>query len=99
MLTITPAAAKALTKARSEKGAPQGFGVRFFAAEEPGSERARLAFKFVESAKPEDSILNGLGIDACVAPEVETLIGDVTIDAEPRNGRSGLVVRRAPQQD
>ncbi len=99
MLTITPAATEALVKARSEKGAPEGFGVRFFASEEAGSDRARLAFKFVESAKPEDIVLVGLGIDACVAPEVETLIGDVTIDAESQNGRSGLIVRRAPQQD
>jgi Fe-S cluster assembly iron-binding protein IscA len=99
MLTITPTAATVLTKARKEKGAPDSFGVRFFATEATGSGRARLAFKFVESAEPDDTFLDGLSIDACVAPEVETLIGDVIVDAEQRDGRMGLVVRRTPQQN
>jgi Fe-S cluster assembly iron-binding protein IscA len=98
MLDMTPAAATALTKARKEKGAPDGFGVRFFATEAVDSDRARLAFRFVESAQPDDIVLDDQGIDACVAPEVETLVGDVTIDAEQRDGRMELVVRRISQQ-
>jgi Fe-S cluster assembly iron-binding protein IscA len=97
MLTITPTAATVLTKARNEKGAPDDFGVRFFATEATGSDRTRLAFKFVESPQADDTILDEQSIDAYVAPEVETLIGDVIVDAEPEDGRMGLVVRRPPQ--
>lgn len=94
MLTITPTAATVLTKARTDKGAPDDFGVRFFATEAPESGRAGLAYKFVESPRSDDTILDETAIAAYVAPEVDELIGDVTIDAVPEDGRMELVVRR-----
>lgn len=98
MLTVTPTAATILTRARTEKGAPDTFGVRFYAAEADGSDRARLAFTFVESAKPDDTVLEGLSIDACVAPDVEQRIGDAIIDAEQGDAGLKLVVRRPQPQ-
>jgi Fe-S cluster assembly iron-binding protein IscA len=99
MLTITPTATTVLTEARTDKGAPDDFGVRFYATRTDDSDRARLAFKFVASPGEEDTVLDDAGIQAYVAPEVEQLIGDVTIDALQKDGSMGLVVKRAPKQD
>ncbi len=97
MLTITPPAADILTKARTQKGAPDAYGVRFYATEEDGSGRARLAFAFVESPKEQDTVIDGAVIDAYVAPDVDRLIGDVTVDVKQEGGQMGLVVRRSTQ--
>jgi Fe-S cluster assembly iron-binding protein IscA len=99
MLSMTPAAATALTRTRKEHGAPDDFGVRFFATPAPGPDEVGLAFTFVDSAEPDDVVLDGKGIDACAAPEIESLVGDVVIDATERDGRMDLVVRRTAQQE
>jgi Fe-S cluster assembly iron-binding protein IscA len=93
MLTITPTAADILTRARSQNGAPDDYGVRFHTAEDDGSGQARLAFTFVESPGNEDTIIDADVIDAYVAPDVERLIGDVTVDVETMGDQVGLVVR------
>ena len=95
MLTVTPTASTLLTRARSEKGAPDSYGVRFDTTETHDSDGARLAFTFVESARPNDTVLDGLRIAACVASDVEQRIGDVTVDAEQGEAGLKLVVRRA----
>lgn len=100
MLTITPTAATILSKARTEKGAPADYGVRFYATTSNESpERARLAFKFVPTPGADDTVIDEQGIDAYVAPEVDQLIGDVVVDARDHDGRMNLVVRRTPRQD
>jgi len=95
MFTITPTAADVLNKARDEKGAPGGFGVRFFTTTAEESDSARLAFSFVESPQEGDTVLAQSPIEAYVAPEVEKVIGDVTVDTKDNGGDVGLVVRRA----
>ena len=98
MLTITPTAADILTRTRSAKGAPEGYGVRFYTTTvEEDSGRARLAFAFVDAPKENDTILDGAAIDAYVSPDVDRLIGDVTVDARQQGEEMGLVVRRAAQ--
>jgi len=94
MLTMTPTAASALSKARSDTGVPGTYGVRFFATSPTPSQAARLAFEFVESAQPDDTVTNESGLQAFVAPEVDELIGDATVDVETSGGQSELVVRR-----
>jgi Fe-S cluster assembly iron-binding protein IscA len=94
MLTITPMAETALTNARTEKGAPDDYGVRFFATTEPESEKARLAFKFVESPQPDDTVMSDGSIEAYVAPEVNEVMGDIIVDAVAEGGVSDLVLRR-----
>jgi len=94
MLTMTPTAASALTKARSDTGAPSTYGVRFFASSPTPTQGARLAFEFVESPQPDDSITNESGLQAFVAPEVDELIGDATVDVETNGRHSELVLRR-----
>jgi len=98
MLTITEAAVGVLVQTRTEKGEPDDSGVRFFTREETDSDRTRLAFKFVDSPRTDDTVLDEKSIDAYVAPEVDRLIGDVVVDARESDGRLGLVVRRERQQ-
>lgn len=97
MLTITPTAAELLTKTRTQKGAPEDHGVRFYTASEDGSDRARLAFAFVEAPKDDDTVIDAKAIEAYVAPEVDRLIGDATVDTRQQGDEVGLVVRRTAQ--
>jgi len=67
MLKITPMAATALEDVREETGAPEEFGVRFFADDSSDPGRARLAFTFVAAPGPDDGVVHGGDIDAYVA--------------------------------
>ena len=78
MLNITPTAVTLLNRAKIEKGAPDDFAVRFFATEAADSDRTRLGFRFVDSPKSDDTVVEEDGIKAYVAPEVERLIGETT---------------------
>jgi hypothetical protein len=71
--------------------------VRFYATEEDGSGRARLAFAFVGSPEDEDTVIDRAAIDAFVAPDVDRLVGDVTVDVKQEGGETRLVVRRSTQ--
>jgi Fe-S cluster assembly iron-binding protein IscA len=97
MLTITPMAETALTNARAEKGAPDDYGVRFFTTKKPESDKARLAFKFVDAPQPDDTVITDGRIEAYVAPEVSEVLGDVVVDATAEGGLGDLVLRR-PQK-
>ena len=97
MLTITPPAADILAKTRTRKGAPSDHGVRFYATKEEESGRARLAFKFVAAPREGDTVLDGAAIEAYVGPDVDSLIGDVTVDVKDKGDETGLVVRRHRQ--
>ncbi len=97
MLTITPTAMHVLTQTRVQKGAPEDYGVRFYTTSAEGADGARLAFAFVDAPKADDTALADTTIDAWVAPDVERLIGDVTVDARQQGDQMGLVVRRSSQ--
>ena len=95
MLTITPTAAGVLDKTRFERGASTSARVRFFTTRHEADGGARLAFAFVDTPQDGDTILTEAPIDACVAPEVEEMIGDVTVDTKDDDDGLGLVVKRA----
>jgi len=97
MLTITETAATVLNETRKEKGAPAEYGVRFFTKDPNGSGRARLAFRFVESPQADDTVLPEAPIEAYVAPDVERLVGDATVDTKQDGDHTSLVVKRAQQ--
>lgn len=94
MLTMTPTAATVLTNVRSERGAPGTFGVRFFAAQSPTSDKAGVAFDFVESPEPTDTVTSEAGLKTYVAPEVDEMMGDVVVDVETVDQQTELVMRR-----
>jgi Fe-S cluster assembly iron-binding protein IscA len=93
MLTMTPTAAEALAEARSAKGAPDDYAVRFFASTK-GSDKVRLKYHFVAEPRPGDEVMRESGLEAFVAPEIEELIGDIVIDVETNGQRAALVLRR-----
>ena len=93
MLTMTPAAAAALSAARSQSGAPESYGVRFSASGPTPSEGARLNLDFVESPGPDDAVSEEEGLMTYVAPEVDGLVGDAVVDVETVGQQSSLVVR------
>jgi Fe-S cluster assembly iron-binding protein IscA len=92
MLTLTPAAAAALSVARAQAGAPDSYGVRFSASMEAPSESASLSLSFVESPGPDDAVSEEDGLKAYVAPEVHGLIGDAVVDVETNGQQSNLVI-------
>ncbi len=99
MLTLTPAAAAALSAARSQTGAPESYGVRFSAPDAAPSEPAHLTLDFVESPQADDAVSEEGGLMTYVAPEVEGLVGDAVVDVETDGQQSGLVIRHQPPTD
>jgi len=97
VFTITPPAMDVLSQTRIQKGAPEGYGVRFYTTSEQGSDAARLAFAFVDAPEADDTTIADTAMDAWVAPDVERLIGDVVVDVRQQGDQMGLVVRRSSQ--
>ena len=98
MLTITATAATALTNARSDKGVPGDYGVRFYTKKPDGSDKSRLAFKFVEFPHGEDTVIKDTAIKAYVAPEVDQVMGDIVVDTKEVGEEVALVLRRPATQ-
>lgn len=99
MLTLTPAAAAALSAARTQSGAPEDYGARFATTEDGAPESARLTLTFVESPGPDDAVSEESGLMTYVAPEVDGLVGDAVVDVEADGQQSGLVIRQQPPTD
>jgi Fe-S cluster assembly iron-binding protein IscA len=93
MLTLTPAAAAALSAARTQAGAPESHGVRFSAPADVPSDAASLSLTFVASPEPEDAVSEEAGLMTYVAPEVDGIIGDAVVDVETDGQQSSLVIR------
>jgi Fe-S cluster assembly iron-binding protein IscA len=94
MLTITKDAATVLTQSRESAGAPDSFGVRFFAATPPGGNEPGVAIAFVPEAEPGDQVTEQEGVTAYLAPEVSEALEEATLDATPEDGHVELVLNR-----
>lgn len=95
MLTITQEAANLLVSERASSGAPDSYGIRFFAAmPEEGGGEPQLAIAFVPEAAPGDQVTEQEGVTAYVAQEVAAALEDVTIDAAAPDGSPELVLLR-----
>jgi Fe-S cluster assembly iron-binding protein IscA len=94
MLKVTDGAAKVLTAARSDLGAPDTHGVRFYT---PGPDasggQARLAFDFVAGPAANDKVGEASGLKMFVAPEVDKSLGDATIDVQQSGDQTNLVLQ------
>ncbi len=99
MLKMTPAAATALAAARSEIGAPDTYGVRFFASTDQTGGRSRFGFDFVSRPEPNDAVTEESGLKAYVSPEVTSLVGEATVDVEKSDDGARLVLRRPATDD
>jgi hypothetical protein len=98
MLKVSSNAAAALAAARSDQGAPDTHGVRFFTSpsvETP--DQTRLAFDFVPSPQPDDAVAEHSGLSTYVAPDFEAAVGDATVDTEQVGNEVHLVLRRGEE--
>lgn len=87
---LTPAAAAAMTDARSEVGVPDDWGIRFFARSD---EASGITFDFVAAPEPDD-VLGGSGtMRTYVEAGVHHEIGDATVDYDDGDGSAELVIR------
>jgi Fe-S cluster assembly iron-binding protein IscA len=94
MLTITKDAATVLAQNRESIGAPDSFGVRFFAATPPGESEPAVAIAFVPEAEPGDRVTEQEGVTAYLAPDVSEALEEAVLDAPPENGGTELVLNR-----
>ena len=94
MFSLTPAAATAMIDARSEVGAPDEWGIRFFV---PTDGSTGITFDFVAAPEPDD-VLGGSGkLRTYVEAAVHREIGDATVDFVDADGTTELVIR--PNRD
>lgn len=90
MFTLTPNATRAIVTARGEAGAPNDWGVRFYAALEgpPG-----ITFHFVGKPEPNDILGGSEELRTFVEMAVHRDIGDATVDCVDANGEAEFVIR------
>lgn len=94
MFSLTPTAAAAMIDARGEVGAPDDWGIRFFALSD-GSRG--VTFDFVEGPEPDD-LLGGSGkLRTYVDAALHRQIGDATVDFKDLDGNAELVIQ--PHRD
>ncbi|MCZ7528712.1 MAG: hypothetical protein M5U14_21475 [Acidimicrobiia bacterium] len=96
MLGITSSAANALTTAREQRGLPDHFGVRVFAAGADDT-AGSVKISFEEAPASGDAVSETEGVRLFVDESVAEALSDLVIDAaevEPGEGRQ-LVLRKA----
>jgi len=98
MFKLTPAAEAVLTSVRDQSGKPDTYGVRFFASGQP-LEQGRLAFDFVESPVPGDTVDEAGDLSTYVASDVNDMVGDAVVDIETVGDQQDLVLRRPRSGD
>jgi Fe-S cluster assembly iron-binding protein IscA len=90
MFSLTPTAAAAMTDARSEEGAPDEWGIRFFARTDGAS---GITFDFVATPEPDDVLGGSSAMRTYVEAGVHHEIGDATVDYDDADGSAELVIR------
>jgi len=87
---LTPAAAAAMTDARSEVGAPDDWGIRFFAHTDVPS---GITFDFVAIPEPDDVLGGSSKLRTYVAAGLHRQYGDATVDYDDADGAAELVIK------
>jgi Fe-S cluster assembly iron-binding protein IscA len=87
---LTPAAAAAMTDARTQVGAPDEWGIRFFAR---GDGRPGITFDFVAAPEPDDSLGGSSKMRTYVDAAIHRQYGDATVDYDRAHGSAELVIR------
>jgi len=96
MLRITQQAAALLSQARAGAGAPDGYGVRFFAAA-ANQAGTRIGLDFVAQPAEGDQVSKQEGLPVYVAPEVAEPLKEAVVDAKPVDGAPQLVIEAKGQ--
>ncbi len=90
MFSLTPTAATAMMAARSDLGAPDNWGIRFYALVEG---RPAITFDFVATPEPDDVLGGSSKMRTYVEATVHRDIGDATVDFQDLDGNAELVIR------
>jgi Fe-S cluster assembly iron-binding protein IscA len=90
MFMLTPAAAAAMSDARSEVGAPDDWGIRFFARPDGSSD---ITFDFVAAPEPDDIAGGSSKLRTYVEAGIHREYGDATVDYVDSDGAAELVIR------
>jgi Fe-S cluster assembly iron-binding protein IscA len=90
VFSLTPAAATAMMEARSEVGAPDDWGIRFYARPDgtPG-----ISIDFVAGPEPHDSLGGSGALRTYVDTAVHQEFGDAAVDYLDADGGAELVIR------
>ena len=87
---LTPAAVTAMIDARSEVGAPDEWGIRFFARTDGAS---GITFDFVSAPEPDDVLGGSSKLRTYVEAGLHRAYGDATVDYDDGDGTAELVIR------
>ena len=90
MFSLTPAASAAMIAARSDVGAPDDWGIRFFA---PIEGQPGVTFDFVAAPEPDDSLGGSGKMRTYVDADLHRNLGDATVDFQELDGNAELVIR------
>jgi hypothetical protein len=87
---FTHVAAAAMTDARTEVGAPDDWGIRFFARTDAPSD---ISFDFVALPEADDVLGGSSNLRTYVAAGLHRELGDATVDYDDADGAAELVIR------
>lgn len=93
MLEITERASEFLAETRSMQGVPENFGVRIF-SEASQNGRSGIQVGFSDAPAQGDEIGESHGTVVFVAPEVNEVLADFVMDAEPSERGPALVLKK-----
>ena len=94
MFSLTPTAKTAMMAARTDVGAPDDYGIRFFARVDG---RPDITFDFVAAPEPDDVLGGSSKLRTYVDAAIHRTIGDATVDFHELDGVPELVIR--PHRD
>ena len=91
MLRITQQAASVLSQIRAGAGAPDNYGVRFF-AQSTTEGGAQVGLDFVEQPAEGDQVSKQENLPVYVAADVAEPLSEAVVDARPTDGVPQLVI-------
>lgn len=89
MFSLTANATSALIAARSEFGAPDEWGIRFY---EPVEGQPAITFDFVATPEPDDVLGGSSKLRTYVDSAVHQRLGNATVDFRDSDGTSEMVI-------
>jgi Fe-S cluster assembly iron-binding protein IscA len=96
MLEITSEATGVVQALRTQRGLPDGCGLRMYANTDDGSNSQRaVRLGFVEEPIPGDAVAEQDGERIFVAPEVADMLDGRVLDADEIDGETKLVLHPA----
>lgn len=88
MLAISNEAEEAIKGILDSEGIPEGAAFRISSPENPSPDgEGGLAVSILESAPPEDQVVEGEDVEVCLEPVVAEMLDDKQLDASVSDGQ------------